>query len=457
MKNTGEKIERAVALQKDGKLDEAEAVYNEILLEQPRHPAALHLLGCVAIERKDYARARELIEQALKERPSNPYFHHNIAFIHGALGNFEDAEQHYRKAVELKPDYAEAYSNLAGSVKFTERGPVLEAVEGLLGRRDLETEDRCHLHFAAGKIYDDLGDPGRAFYHYQRGNEDRRARFSPGRHRRLVREIIETYTDAFVKRRAGEGSKSTVPVFVVGMPRSGTSLVERILDSHPAVSAAGELPDIAAIASTFPDYLPHPRSSLYPACMAEIPAKTVAGAAAAYLQRVTGMFPEAERIVDKHPLNFLHLGMIFQMFARAKVIHLRRDPRDTCLSCYFQNFNNGQEYAFDLIHLGYYYREYDRLMNHWRAVLPGKFLDVRYEALVTRQEEVSREIISFCDLPWDNACLAFHRGRGRAVRTASRWQVRQPMYTSSIGRWKPYAQYLDPLLEILGPVIDTDE
>lgn len=445
------RLERGVALQKSGKLLEAAKIYSAVLQADRSNAGALHLLGTIEIERRNFENALALVSKALRLSPRSAAIHHDLAYIHGALGRTDRAEAHYRKAIALKPDYAEAYFNLAGSVKFVPGDPVIGALEGLLAKPDLARGDRVFLNFAAGKLFDDLGDYDRAFEHYRKGNAARRAEPNPAYASASIDAIIAVFTADLLRRRAAEGSPSDLPIFVVGVPRSGTTLVEQILASHPQVHGAGELSDIDAIAKAFPEHAPDHAD--YPACMATVGTAPLRGLADAYLRRLAEEAPGAGRIVDKAPLNFRHLGMIALMFPKARIVHCRRDPLDTCVSCYFQNFARGQEYSFDLRELGRFYRDYRRLMAHWAQVLPTAVLEVPYEALVADREQVSRALLAFCGLDWDPACADFHR-TVRPVGTASRWQVRQPIYRSSVARWRRYEKQLQPLIEALGPFAD---
>ncbi|MCR4299784.1 MAG: sulfotransferase, partial [Gallionella sp.] len=284
-----------------------------------------------------------------------------------------------------------------------------------------------------------------AFPHFLEGNKLKRATldYDPDETARRIDSIMRNFDMATMDRLRG-GDPSHLPVFILGMPRSGTTLVEQIISSYPGVHGAGELSDLEAImrrnvaGAAFPDNLP----SLDQARLAAWGADYVAG-----LQRRA---PDARRITDKMPANFFAVGLIHLMLPNAKIIHVKRDPVDTCLSCFFQLFRNGQEFTYDLAELGRYYADYARLMEHWRKVLPeGAFLDVRYEDIVADQEAQSRRLVGYCGLEWNDACLDFDKNR-RAVRTASMTQVRQPIYRSSVERWRNYEKFLGPLFDTLG-------
>jgi hypothetical protein len=241
------------------------------------------------------------------------------------------------------------------------------------------------------------------------------------------------------------GDPSEQPVFVVGMMRSGTSLLEQILDCHPQVHGHGERNEIAQIAMA----LQQAAGAPYPGCLATVDAATVAKYAAGYLAFLRKDAPDALRSIDKLPHNFSHLGLISLLFPRARIIHCVRDPLDTCLSNYFTDFNEKNTFTYDLPALAHEYREYRRLMAHWLAVLPNPVLEVPYEGLVDDLESWSRRAVAFLGLDWDNACLAFHENK-RPVFTKSLWQVRQPLYRDSVGRWRRYARHLGPLFDGLG-------
>jgi tetratricopeptide (TPR) repeat protein len=358
---------------------------------------------------------------------------------------------HLRQAILLKPDYAEAYAYFSQEVRFRPGHPMIKVIEDQLAKGGASQVNRCYLHFTAAKAYDDIGDYDRAMAHFHKGNAAKNAKYDPEAQSEKSRRITASFTPGRFAALAGTGLADERMVFVVGMPRSGTTLVEQIIASHPRAHGAGELYFMeSAIASLVVQ-------------IASEAAKSPEGGektslqvpATRYLQDVMAhtanqdMPANTERIVDKMPANYHHLGWIRLMFPKAKIIHCRRDPRDTCLSCYFQNFKIRNDFAFDLPNLGFHYRHYQALMRHWRDILGIEMLEVDYERLVAEPEPAMREIIAYCGLPWDDACLEFHKTK-RPVLTASFWQVRQPLYQGSTGRWRHYEQHLGPMLEALG-------
>lgn len=454
MSNIATELQQGMLLYRQGRLDEARAIHEMILSKAPQCADAWHVLGMIAITRKDHDRAFQLVSKALDLNPENPAIHQHIAVIHGRLGRFEQAIRHYREVIRLAPSYAEAYFNLSRIIRFEPGDPFVEGVELCLKEAENSDTDRSFLHFAAGKYYDDIGQTELAFAHYRNANDARKARFDIGATRQNFKSIMTTLTPRWLRSHVDGGNSSRLPVFIIGMPRSGTSLVEQILASHPSVVAGGELHDIWEIVQALSQHDSARRP--FPECLDGIDSNVLKECAARYLRRLTSLGPTADRVSNKNPTDFRYLGLIAGMFPHARILEVRRDPRDTCLSCYFQNFRNGQEYSFDLQDVGSFYRCYEQLMRHWRSVIPSNLLSVSYESLVTEPETVVREILDFCGLDWHPACIEPHKASG-AVATASRWQVRRPINRSAVSRWKRYEAHLGPLLAALGPIPEQQE
>jgi hypothetical protein len=307
--------------------------------------------------------------------------------------------------------------------------------------------------FAVARLRERAGDNAAAFEACRRANDlrreiDKRAGivYEPAGFAHRIDTVIATFTPEYFERVRGFGIDSETPVFVLGMMRSGTTLVEQILARHPRVFGAGELPDLPRLIGSLSARLQTPIA--FPDCLRLLDQATARAVAAEYLQRLREMGSGADRVVDKLPANYLWLGLIATFFPNARAIVCRRDPADTCVSCYFQDFASPHPYTSDLRHLGHFYRQYERLMAHWAKVLPIRVFEVRYEELTADPGPVSRTLVEYCGLPWDERCLRFDESK-RVVRTASALQVRKPMYTSSVGRWKRYEAFLGPLLEEL--------
>jgi hypothetical protein len=363
----------------------------------------------------------------------------------------------YREALRHDPNCVAALAAVTIHSLYPLGDSEVHRIRTLLARPGLPPTDAPRLHFGLGVRADRTGAHDEAFDHFNRANALRRRLLQVAgtahdaeEHHAWIEQIITTCDAAYFRHVAGLGRRTERPVFIVGMPRSGTSLVEQILASHPDVFGAGELRDIDLLAKKLPARWGGREA--YPVCLRNLDAATTSFLADKYLERLARLNGPAIRVTDKMPMNFLNLGLIAALFPRARVIHCVRDPLDVCLSCYFQDFV-GVNFSCDLGDLASYYRDYERLMAHWRSVLPLPLLEVVYEELVEDQEAVSRRLVSFCGLNWDDRCLAFHQNR-RLVHTASLVQVRQPIYKGSVGRWRHYAAHLRPLLEALGRSVE---
>jgi tetratricopeptide (TPR) repeat protein len=358
---------------------------------------------------------------------------------HAAIEGFRRLRKYYPR--EIVPLVQILYTE-----KVTAGLPELQEAEKRLS--EAAVRDRPALLYAIAKAYDDLGRFDDAMACLLEAKKTAPP-FDLEAHRRDYDALKAVFTREFIERRRNWGDPSEVPIFIVGMPRSGTSLVEQIIASHPKAFGAGELDDMGFIAAKMGMKGVQTDVAVDPQRIESLSQPEMVKAATRYLNRLSRRSPGAIRITDKMPHNFERLGLIALMFPRARVIHCRRDPVDTCLSIFMQDFQQAHGYASDLKALGLYYAEYARLMDHWRQVLQLPLVDVAYERLIFDAPAKIREIIDFAGLKWDDACLNFQRTR-RAVATSSHWQVRQPIYATSIKRWHNYRQFLTPLIDALG-------
>ena len=392
-----------------------------------------------ALDRVD--EAKRSFEKALRLKPQATNALCGLAWLFSMEGRFADAESLLRRALEVDPDCSDAQGQLVLQRRMTsEDGQWLKDTQRMLALRWPPIEE-AKLHFAMGKYFDDVHDYRRAFDAYRQANELRKRAAQPydrAQRTSWVDDVIRLHTADLLVQPADGASDSQRPVLVVGMMRSGTSLVEQIIASHPDAAGAGELQFWGMTEYKHPDILRRkPPDAAFTGRLAE-----------SYLKVLIRHCSDAARIVDKTPANADYLGLIHRVFPKARFIYMRRDPVDTCLSCYFQNFFNAGAFSMDLDDLAHYYREHHRLVAHWRSVLPKDvFLEVPYAELVTDQEGWSRRIIEFLGLKWDPKVLEFHRTE-RAVLTASHWQVRQKMYSSSVGRSKNYEKFAGPLVKL---------
>ncbi len=427
--------------------EDAAAAGERALALNPTNHDTINLMGRVAFERGHLEDALKHYRRALSLKPDLADAYNNMGNVLKELGSLAEAEKAYLTALDLDPKVAGVYVNLADSKKFAPGDQHLAAMEVLAAQSDgLSKTDRMQLDFALAKAYADLKDHGRSFEHLLRGATAKRAtiKYDEAETFALFGRIAQVFTRELIAAKTGGGDPTRMPIFVIGMPRSGTTLVEQILASHPIVHGAGEL-------QTFNDVVlevrgPDGKPIAYPDFVPALDAGAMKAIGERYVTLVRKLAPHGERVTDKMPSNYYFAGLIHLALPNAKIIHTMRDPVDTCVSCFSKLFSAEQNHTYDLAELGRYYRHYETLMAHWRRVLPeGRMLDVRYEDVVADLEGQARRIIAHCGLPWDDRCLSFH-ATDRPVRTASATQVRQPIYTSAVGRWKAYEGYLGPLL-----------
>ena len=441
-----------------GRLDEAEASYRRALALQPRFAEASINLGLLLRRRGLPAAAEASCRAALQAKPDAAPALVLLAELRTDAGEFAAAEALLQRAAALDADSPEAWAGMAHLRKMTSSDAAwADQAQRVAGRR-LPARQEAYLRFAIGKYFDDVKNYPQAFANFQRAHELGRV-YGAKYDRRLqtlaVDRLIEAYDAAWARALRPQPAASARPVFIVGMPRSGTTLAEQILASHPAVFGGGELPywNDAALAWNDATLEWNDATLAFRTATSHGEARrdTVARLGSAYLELLKNADADAERVIDKMPANFRCLGLIHEALPNARIIHMRRDPLDTCLSIYFQHFKNALPYADDLADLAHFYGEYQRIMSHWRAVLPADaLLEVSYESLVADQEAWSREMLRFIGLAWDPRCLDFHR-TSRSVMTASKWQVRQRMHRASIQRWKNYEPFIGPLLRLLAP------
>jgi tetratricopeptide (TPR) repeat protein len=430
--------------------DEAIAQYEKALAASPTYAEAHTSLGNTVHR---LGRTREAIghfRRALALDPSDPGTYSSLGGALVSLGQTMEASEAFEKAIALAPQRTGFFWNLASVRRFSSDDPYFAAMQELVESNNaLGTEERIDLHFALGKALADIGDHQRSFDHLLRGNALKRQQVTYDEEKALQRldRIRNVFTAEMLRHRSGRGDPSAAPIFVVGMPRSGTTLIEQILASHPHVFGAGELREMANLSGR----IVGADAAAFPEAVQALSDEELRRLGEHYVQAVTRLAPGAERITDKMPGNFSLVGLIHLVLPNARIIHACRDARDTAFSCFSLLFSGTLEFTYDLAELGRYYRAYLTLMAHWRGALPpGIMLEVQYEDVVRDLEGQARRIIAHCDLEWDEACLSFYKTE-RSVRTASATQVRRPIYQTSIGRWRPHEDQLQPLLRELPP------
>jgi tetratricopeptide (TPR) repeat protein len=433
------------------KTDEAAAANERALALNANNHDAVNLGGRIAFERGDLGAALVHYRRALALKPDLADAYNNMGNVLKELGQLQEAHDAYLDALRLDANIAGVYVNLADSKKFVNGDdPHLAAMEALAAKTEgLSKTDRMQLDFAFGKAYGDLKDYRRSFTHLLAGNAAKRAtiKYDEASTFALFDRIEATFTRQLIGQKSGGGDPSKMPIFVIGMPRSGTTLIEQILASHPMVHGAGELMTFNEVLLTVRG--PDGNTISYPEFVPALNAAALAQIGTRYVAEVRKLASSGERITDKMPSNYYFAGLIHLALPNAKIIHSIRNPVDTCISCFSKLFTAEQNHTYDLAELGRYYQRYERLMAHWRRVLPAQsLLDVRYEDVIGDLEREARRIIAYCGLPWDDRCLSFHE-TDRPVRTASATQVRQPIYKTAVGRWRAYEEHLGPLLSAL--------
>ncbi len=460
------------------RFDSAIANYNLAIKHDPEHAEALNNAGTALTSLEKYEDAIDSFNKALKINPDYVKAHSNLGLALSALGDGDGAMMHYDRALEINPLFVPAYNNkgilLMNTGKRDEsiacfkkalelnenysraerhlsmvdsdqaRIPIIKQK---LSRAGILKNDLINYHFGLGNIYEKNSSYDEAFIHYKKANDLVRGSINYSRKgfSSHVDRLISTYTTDYIKKIKEYGNKSDVPVFVVGMPRSGTTLVDQIISSHPDVSSVGErrfMADFVYKANELID-----PGQAYPECMASINKKIVSKLSAEYLALLKSSPGNAIRVVDKTPGNFIRIGLIKTLFPNAKIVHCSRSPLDTCLSIYTRYFHYGHEYSYNLIELGNYYHDYQRLMLHWKTIFTEDIYEVIYENLVNNQEKLTREILKFLNLDWSENCLNFYRNK-RVIQT-DEYHVLGPIHSRSVDKWKNYEPHLQPLADII--------
>ncbi len=432
-----------------GIAEKALPLYEEALKYQPDN---VHLMSAYGAVLQDVGRTQEALDVSRRAYDLAPIDDITTTISLGErlllAGKHQEAREYFLESLEQNPKVVGVYNSIAASRKFQEGDPEIADMEQALGQSGLNDEALASLHFALGKVYNDCKRYDDAFGHYLQGNELRRnnIEYSHEQTESYFSELIDFFDERIFSKRPFSGEESDLPIFILGMPRSGTTLTEQIVSSHPSVFGAGELGDIGRIVNHLNSLAGKNRT--YPSSLLDLDADVLQAVTQRFLMNIEAFDPDAQHITDKMPHNFIHIGLIAYLLPNARIIHCRRNPLDNCLSIFFQNFVGEHAYKWDLRELGRYYLLYERLMDHWKQVVPNPVYELQYEEMVADQEGVSRRLIEFCGLEWDDACLEFHKA-DRSVQTASQWQVRQPVYKSSTERWRRYEKHIGPLIEAL--------
>jgi len=442
----------ATVLHRQARTEEALAELDLLLAAEPDSPTHNNLKAAALGRIGDYEEALGLYERVLAVSPAYPKIWMSYGHVLKTVGRQEDSIVAYREALALKPDLGEVWWSLANLKTVRFDAADIAKMQQALTQERLSAEDRFHLDFALGKALDDQKEPERAFAHYAAANALRREQldYDPSDISRQVDRAIALFTPAFFDARKGAGCDGPDPIFILGMPRAGSTLIEQILASHSQVEGTMELPDIPALATRTGE-----GPQRYPAVLNDLSPDALKALGEDYLQRTRIQRKQGRPFfIDKLPNNWLYAGFIHLILPNAKIIDARRDPMDCCFSNFRQHFARGQSFSYSLDDMGRYYRDYVRLMRHIDQTLPGRVRRVIHEDLLDDPETQIRALLDHLGLPFEEACLQFHETK-RAVRTASSEQVRRPINRDGVGQWRPYEAHLGPLREALGEITES--
>jgi len=423
---------------------------------EPANPLPLSALSVALCDLGQTDEAFTAVHQALKITPNDPINHHRLARIYQIQGDFEHALESLREAVKCDPFFILGWVSIAELKKFKAGDPELKKMLSINKKtKHRPVTERSNINFSIGKAFYDCKDFDKSFSHYKEANKLRNSMLpdNPLFNDNLnkdIQDLKDCFTPTVIKQLENSGHKSKKPVFIIGMPRSGTTLVEQIIASHPDAYGAGELNDFNK-SFNLPKNPPNPetgKSLFHNKIQSLLSPEQLFEGGQNYVNLINGIAPDAARVIDKLPFNYMWAALIRLALPNAKIIHCARNPMDTGLSIYRQNFASLMPWVWDLEKIGHAYNAYDELMAYWYELFPGKIYTAQYEAIIENQEEESRKLIEFCDLPWDDRCLHFHRAE-KEVRTASIYQVRQPIYKSSLKGWRHFETQLDPLYQIV--------
>ena len=470
---------------------EAEKLLRKVVEYAPRFTLAWHELGAALREQHRDQEAAEAMEISLKMDPNDSTTHYQYGAALAMAGRTEESARAYQRSVELdpkqagahvglghvlktlgdqaggiaayraaidlKPNLGEIYFSLSNLKTFRFAADEIDDMVNRIGQESLPSTSVVHFAFTLGKAFEDNGDYDRAFEYYIQGNEENRKSiiYDPVQTEVAHRKMKETFSAEFFERieETQTGIKDPDPIFIVGLPRSGSTLIEQILASHSLVEGTSELPDLGIVSQMVSN---KQKGRIFPGGILEMSDNEITELGQRYLDRTKRHRHGTPYFTDKMPNNFAHVGLLQAILPNAKIIDARRHPLDSCMGCFKQHFAKGQTFTYDLFELGEFYLEYDKLMKHWDKVLPGKVLRVQYEDVVSDLENEVKRILNYCNLPFEKGCINFHETK-RAVRTASSEQVRQPIYNQSINTWKKFDAHIQDLKEILSPLLDSND
>ena len=453
--NARVRIDYIQALRKRQKFAAALEQARLLLDTAPDNPQFKSLFAIESMQTGDYETALSTFDEILAQLPADPVTLTSKGHALKTCGDYEDAVEAYQAVIRSTPHHGEAYYSLANLKVYSFSDAEIEEMHAQESNSNLSHMDRVHLNFALGKAYEDRGDFATSFRYYEQGNRLKKLQ-TTYRAEQMTEDLKaqrDVCTAELFERRSGCGYEALDPIFIVGLPRAGSTLLEQILSSHSQVDGTLELPNILSLSQRLRRRARQEGTTQYPGILDELSDEELEAFGKEYIDDTRIHRQDAPFFIDKMPNNFRHIGLVHLILPNAKIIDARRHPMACCFSGYKQLFAEGQEFTYDLEDVGLYYRDYVDLMDHWDTVLPGKVLRVQYEDVVNDTVHEVRRILDYCGLPYEDACVNFHETK-RSVRTPSSEQVRQPIYTSGLEQWRNYEAWLEPLKSALGPVLD---
>jgi tetratricopeptide (TPR) repeat protein len=446
------RLDLARVYKQQDRIDKAVVTAEQAAEITPQNSNAHYLHASMLAIAGRHAEALEAYQRALDINARHTAAWVGMGHLQKTLGRQEEGIASYRRAIEQRPNFGEVYWSLANLKTFRFTTDEIADMERRLAEEPLDEDARVHFLFTLGKALEDQREYSRAFEHYAEACAQQRMRiaYDPVDTEVINERIRKVFTAEFIAEHAGHGCPDPAPIFIVGLPRSGSTLIEQILASHSQVEGTAELPDVGRVIGSVPSRC---EGQPYPEGLRLLAEEEWSALGEFYLERTLRHRHGLPFFTDKMPNNFPSIGLIHLMLPNAKVIDARRHPLDSCFGSFKQHFAQGQTFTYDLVEIGEYFLEYRRMMRHWAQLLPGRVLELRYEDMVADQEGQTRRLLEHCGLPWEDACLRFYETE-RAVRTASSEQVRQPIYSSSVNHWRHFREELAPLIEVLGDELE---
>ena len=434
------------------KFGEALDAVQRVIKLQPNMPFGHMIRGSILGKKDDHEGAINAFKEALEIEPDHIGSNMGLGNTLKTIGRYDEAVKSYKKCIEAQPLFSEAYWSLANLKTYSFDDDEIKNMEKHVQSQDLTPASKAFFHIAIANAKEKQMKYGEAWYHFHTGNELRRTSeiYDSVTTQVTHDALIETFDEEFVNSTKGSGCQSDAPIFILGLPRSGSTLIEQILASHSQVEGTRELPDISLLGRRLTKS--KPPGIKYPDAVKHMTDEEKTEYGESYLETSKRYRTDKPRFIDKMPNNFAHIGFIKTILPNAKIINAKRHPLDSCVSSFKQLFYKGQSWSYDLFEIGEYYLEYERMMDHWHSLYPGEIYDIQYENIVNNQEDESRALIQYCGLDWEDSCLKFYENK-RSVNTASSEQVRQPIYKGAMYAWKNYESEIGALKDILEPVL----